>query len=96
MKMIMVICSEARQKDVRELIDKHDIHAYTELTNVLGAGETGVHLNTHTWPGKSALIFSVIEDIQVEELTIALKEFQKTLYEGEGIRVFSLPAETVI
>lgn len=96
MKMLMVVCSEERQKDVRELIDKHDIHAYTELTNVLGAGETGVHLGTHTWPGKSVLIFTVVEDSQVAELTEAFDEFRKGLFEGEGIRVFALPAETVI
>ena len=96
MKMLMVICSEERQRDVRELIDRHDIHEYTELTNVLGAGETGVHLGTHTWPGKSVLIFTVLEDERVGTLVDVLKEFKATLMPGEGIRVFSLPAESVI
>jgi len=96
MRMIMVICSEARQKDVRELIDKHDIHAYTELVNVLGAGETGVHLNSHTWPGKSVLIFTVLKKAKAQELLKALKEFQGTLYEGEGLRAFVLPVQDAI
>jgi len=96
MKMLMVICPEERQKDVREMIDKHDIHSYTELTNVLGAGETGVHLDTHTWPGKDVLIFTVIHESKVNELLNALKEFKAKLYESEGIRVFAMPCDSLI
>lgn len=93
MKMLMIICSDNRQEEVRALIAKHDVHAYSEIRDVLGEGKTGKHLGTHTWPGKSALVFSVVEDGKMPELLKALKQFQSGLYEGEGLRAFVLPVE---
>lgn len=36
MKMVMIICPENRNEELRELIAKHDIHAYTELKEITG------------------------------------------------------------
>jgi hypothetical protein len=96
MKMLMIICSEERQADVRALIDRHDVHAFSEIRDVLGAGRKGKHLGTHTWPGTSALIFTVVSEEKFRELVDALKKFRSELFEGEGIRVFSLPVESEI
>ncbi len=38
MKMLMIICPEERQEEVRALIGKHDVHSYSEIANVLGEG----------------------------------------------------------
>jgi len=94
MKMLLIICPEERQEEVRELIAKHDVHSYSEIPNVLGEGKTGKHLGTHTWPGRSVLIFTVLAAAKKEELVKALKIYHDGLYETEGLRVFALPVES--
>ena len=95
MKMLIIICPENRQEEVRDLIAKHNVHSYSEIPNVLGEGKTGKHLGTHTWPGKSVLVFTVVAAAKKEELVQALKEYHEGLFEGEGLRVFALPVESL-
>jgi hypothetical protein len=96
MKMLLIICPETRQDELRDLIARHGVHAYSELKNVLGEGKTGKKMDTQVWPEKSILIFTVTEENKSKELLLALKDFQKQLYKEEGFRVFALPAESVI
>ena len=95
MKMLMIICPEERQEEVRALIAEHHIHSYSEIPNVLGEGKTGKHLGTHTWPGKSVLVFTVVASAKKDELVAALKTYHDSLFEGEGLRVFALPVESL-
>ncbi len=94
MNMLMIICPEERQEEVRELITNHDVHSYSEIPNVLGEGKTGKHFGTHTWPGTSVLVFTVVDETKKEELMKALKKYHDGLFESEGLRVFSLPVES--
>lgn len=96
MKMLMVIGPESRREELQRVIASHGVHAYSELTGVLGEGETGKRFGTHTWPGQSVLIFTVIPKDQAESLVQALREFKSKLYGSEGIRVFAMPAEMLI
>ena len=68
--MLMIICPENRQEEVRALIAQHDIHSYSEIPNVLAASKK-------------------------DELVQALKEYNESLFEGEGLRVFALPVESL-
>ena len=95
MKMLMIVCPESRQEEVRALIAKREVHSYSEIPHVLGEGKTGKHLGTHTFPGKSVLVFTVVAAAKRDELVQALKEYHEGLFEGEGLRVFALPVESV-
>ena len=95
MKTLMIVCPETRQEEVRALIAKHNVHSYSEIPNVLGEGKTGKHLGTHTFPGKSVLVFTVVAAAKRDELVQALKEYHDGLFEGEGLRVFALPVESI-
>ena len=95
MKMLMIVCPENRQEEVRALIAKHNVHSYSEIPNVLGEGKTGKHLGTHVFPGKSVLVFTVVAASKKEELVAALKEDHDSLLAGEGLRVFALPVESI-
>ena len=95
MKMLMIVCPENRQEEVRALIARRNVHSYSENPNVLGEGKTGKHLGTHTFPGKSVLVFTVVAAAKKDELVQALKDYQAGLFEGEGLRVFALPVESV-
>lgn len=95
MKMLMIVCPENRQKEVRELIAKHNVHSYSAIPNILGEGKTGKRLGTHFFPGKSVLVFTVVATAKKDELVRALKEYQAGLFEGEGFRAFALPVESL-
>jgi len=58
----MIVCPENRNEELRELITKHDIHAYTELKEVTGEGATGKKFGSRIWPEKSVLVFTVISN----------------------------------
>lgn len=96
MKMLVIIGPENRREELQRVVASHGVHAYSEITGVLGEGETGKHFGTHTWPGQSVLIFTIIPKEQADAVVKALREFKAQLYEGEGIRVFALPAEMVM
>jgi len=96
MKMVMIICPQDRQNDVRELITEHGVHAYTEIRNVIGEGETGKKLGTDIWPEKSVLVFTVVSKEKTDSLLKALKDCEERLFPGEGVRAFVLPIEQVI
>lgn len=96
MKLLMVICPENRRAQVSAMVEKHGVHSFTELPEVIGEGRTGKRLGTHVWPGKSVLIFTVVSDEKKDELVAALRECQKTLFPGEGMKAFVLPAEEAL
>ncbi|MDD2240674.1 MAG: hypothetical protein PHI93_08455 [Kiritimatiellae bacterium] len=95
MKMLMTICPEHRREEICKLISQSGIHTYSVIPNVLGKGTTGKHLGTHTWPGKSDLVFTVVPTAEIEKLIAALKNYHDSLYESEGLRVFALPVEAI-
>lgn len=96
MKLLMVICPEARRDQITAMVEKHGVHSFTELPQVVGEGVTGKHLGTQVWPGKSVLMFTVVSDGKKDELVVALKECQKNLFPGEGMKAFVLPAEEAL
>ena len=96
MKMVMIICSKSREEEINALIAEHDIHAYSAIRDVMGAGETGRKMGNHIWPGTSTLIFAILDDTKAEELFSALKEFERDLYPGEGLKAFILAIENVL
>lgn len=96
MKMLMVICPESRQADIRALIGQHDVRAYSEVAQVVGEGITGKRLGTQVWPGRSILLFTVIPDDKREALLAALRECRDSLYPGEGMKAFVLPVEEAL
>ena len=96
MKMLMIVCPEGRQEEIRTLMENHGVHGYSELNQVIGEGKTGKKLGTPAWPEKSCLIFSVLETQQQNELVKSLKAYQANLLPGEGMRAFMLPAESIV
>jgi hypothetical protein len=96
MKMLLVICPTERVEEVIGLLRNHGAHSYSELAPVTGDGATGRKLGTHAWPERSALLFSVVPTATEKELAAALRDFSRKLFPGEGMKVFSLPAEEEI
>jgi nitrogen regulatory protein PII len=96
MKLLMVICPENRRDQITAVMGKHGVHSFTELPQVLGEGVTGKRLGTRVWPGQSVLVFTVVSDDKKDEIVADLKECQKSLFPGEGMKAFVLPAEEAL
>jgi hypothetical protein len=96
MKMLLIICPDFRRSEIRTLITKHDVHAYSELMDVTGEGVTGKRMGTRVWPEKSILIFTVVPEDKKDALLSGLKDFTTRLYPGEGLRAFVLPVAEAV
>lgn len=96
MKMVIVICPESREREASNLMNKQNVRTFTMIKDVIGAGETGLNLGTQVWPGRSILIFSVVDDAKSNRLKQTLRNCAKDLYPGEGMRAFVLPIEDVV
>jgi len=96
MKMLLIVCPESRKQNVRELVEKHDVHAYSEIGRVTGEGLTGKKFGDKVWPGESVILFTVIPDAKRDELLAALRQCEESLYPEEGMAAFVLPVEEVL
>ena len=96
MKMLMIICPESNSEELRELIAKYDIHAYSKIHDVTGEGEKGKKLGTRVWPGKSLIMFTVLPEGKERELLDAIKTCKRSLLPEESMHAFVLPVEEAI
>jgi len=96
MKMLMILCSGSQLATVQELLDAHDLHGYSEIAEIRGAGRTGKHFGTRAWPGTSNLIFAAIEEPKVDEVVGAIGKVAETCPEGEGIHLIVLPVDRMV
>ena len=93
MKMVMIICPDNRTDTIRELIARRDVHAYSELHEVTGAGKKGMKHGDRIWPGKSVIVFTVVSEEKKAALLAALKECRDSLPSEESLRAFVVPVE---
>jgi len=96
MKMLVIFCAGTRLKEVRRLIDEHEVHGYTEIPEVLGSGVTGRHLGTRAWPGTSSVVITAVAAPKAKELMAALESLARSCSPEEGMRVLALPVEKMI
>ena len=95
MKMLMVLVPSDCLADVQEVIDKHEIHAYTEIPNVLGAGKSGRKLGTRAFPGTTSMLLAVVGAAEADRLVAAVREYSERSQCCDEIRMFAVPAEAV-
>ena len=95
MKMLVVFCPDAKLERVREILEEHDVHGYSEA-EVRGSGVSGKRMATRAWPGVSSLLFTVVESERVDELVTVLTDYAESCSVEEGFRVLILPIEQMI
>jgi hypothetical protein len=95
MKLMMVLVPSDCLAEMQAVIERHEIHAYTEIPNVLGAGLSGRKLGTRAYPGTTSMILTILPAEQVEALVAAVKEFACDTPCKDEIRIFAMPAERV-
>ena len=96
MKMLMVLVPSDCLADVQEVMDRHEIHAYTEFPNVLGSGKSGRKLGTRAFPGTTSMLLAVLPKEEAERLIAAVREYADGANCCEEIRIFATTAEAVM
>ncbi len=101
MKMLMIILKESLEEDVRALLRKEGVAAFTELKEVTGRGEAGSTLHSLPWPGYNNLILTALSEMEATRVIAALTGFRDGLAEKQHgakipLRVFALPCELVV
>lgn len=96
MKLVMVLVPSECLPEVQKVIEAHDIHAYTEVPSVLGSGRTGRKLGTRAFPGTSSMILVIVKSEESAKVLDALRDYAAASECSEGIRAFSVPAESVL
>ena len=101
MKMLLVIFRESLDEDIRQLLQRLNMKAFTEAPKVFGIGEAGRAADTIDRPGFNSLIISALETDQAERIIAGLKIFRDEQSRNQGgakipLRVFVLPCEQVV
>jgi hypothetical protein len=96
MKLLMALVPSECLEDAQRVIEAHDIHAYSEIPRVLGAGRGGRKLGTRAFPGISSMLLVIAGAEEADRVVEALRDTAEQTGCPTGIRVFALPAESVL
>jgi len=95
MRMMMVLTPSDCLADVQKVLDGHEIQAYTEIPNVLGAGESGRKMGTRAFPGTTSMLLTIVSKEEGDRLLAAIREYAEKCKCCNEVRIFALPAERV-
>ncbi len=101
MQMLMIIMKESIEEDVRALLRKHEVTAFTEINEATGQGEAGATLHSLSWPGFNNVILAAMPEEKTNQVIAALVKYRDRLEEKQQgrkvpLRAFSLPCELVV
>jgi hypothetical protein len=101
MNMLLIVFRESLEEEVRGLLKKLDVKAFTELHEVEGAGECGAVFQSFAWPGANSMILTALPEDHLKRVVEGLQAFRdQRVKQQHGakipLRVFLLPCELVV
>jgi hypothetical protein len=75
MRLLMIIVESRYKEKVAAALLEKKIAGYTEIPTVYGMGETGLRLGSRAFPQSSSILFTVVEEEDIEPLLAAIDEF---------------------
>ncbi|MBX3027021.1 hypothetical protein KF840_19105 [bacterium] len=101
MQMVVLIFRKSLEHDVLAVLRACEVHSFTRVPEVWGAGETGVALHTFARPGFNAMALVALAEPEVARIVAALRRFRdRAAAQQEGakvpLHVFLLPCEQVL
>ena len=101
MKMLMIVFRESLEDDIRGILGKYQVRAFTEMHDVTGTGEAGAAFHSLAWPAFNNMILAALPDGEAVTLIEALTEFRERQGRQQSgakipLRVFSLPCDLVV
>ena len=92
MYRIEIVANQSIQDDLIELLEEHiPSFLYTVIPLVQGRGKKDRKLGDTTWPETNFLLFSYIDDSEIEKVRAVVAAVKKK-FAGEGIKLFTLKA----
>jgi hypothetical protein len=100
MKMLMVVCREGIDDEVRAVLANQHITGFTVISGVLGSGVTGT-VTGKAWTDRNTLFLIGLDDARMALLVKGVKELHDRLveeHEGHEVRlkVFLSPCEEIV
>ena len=95
MKLMFVFVPTDCLEACHDFFDEADVHAYTEIPNVLGSGEAGRKLGTRAYPGTSTLVLLALPKLRAEEFLRKMEGFCSKEKRRSETRVFAVDADRV-
>ena len=85
-----IVANQSIQEDLIELLEQTipDI-LYTIIPLVQGRGKDDRKLGNTTWPETNFLLFSYVEDSEIEKVRAVVRAVKKR-FKDEGIKLFTL------
>lgn len=101
MHMVAIIFRKSLEHDVLAVLRACEVHTFTRVPEVWGAGETGVAFHTFVRPGFNAMVLVALAETEAARVVAALRRFRDAAAaQQQGAKVplhlFLLPCEQVL
>jgi len=93
-KLLMLIVDGDKKEEVEVLLGRAGVTGYTEIPGAVGKGATGLKLGSRAFPKTSAVIFTIVDDPGLAELTRQVKAFCADC--GERLKIVVWGVEEVL
>ncbi len=94
MKMLMLIVDGERKEQLEVLLSRAGVAGYTELPQAAGMGKTGLKLGSGAFPKTSAIIFTIVDEKALAELTAQIRGFCEDC--GERLKMVVWGVEEIL
>jgi hypothetical protein len=101
MKMLMIVCRDSIEEEVKALLARQHVRAFTELHDVTGTGEAGAAFHSLSWPAFNDMILVALPEAEAESVVAELKAFRDLQIEKQHgakipLRVFAVPCDLLV
>ena len=101
MKMLMIVFRDSIEEDIKVLLARQQVRAFTEMHDVIGTGEAGAAFHSLAWPAFNDMILVALPEAEAERVVAALKDFRDQQIESQHgakipLRVFAVPCELLV
>jgi len=93
-KLLMLIVDGERKEQLEAFLNRSGVLGYTELPQAVGVGTSGKRLGSRAFPRTSAVIFTVLSDEALNELTSEIKRYCEDC--GEHLKMIVWGVEEVL
>jgi hypothetical protein len=101
MQMAMLVFRSSLKDRVHALLHQSGIHAFTEVNETVGYGQTGPAEGLAFYPGTNSVILVALDDTALAGLTQAAKTWcqppaDNPAWQKPSIRIFSWPCDQIV
>ena len=94
MKLLMLIVDEDKKEQLEVFLNRAGVLGYTELPRAIGVGATGPRLGSRAFPRTSAVIFTVLAEEALKQVTEEIKSYCRDC--GERLKMIVWGVEEVV